>query len=270
MEDLALPAWSVPLVVVLGVTGMLSGAVLAQRSGFPLRAAISTAEAGLIVPSILMLLLAGRPVARSLGLGRIPQRTVILSLLAGLTLWMASLGLMSVQSLLWPPSEAFLESFRQLHRALRPQSFLDGVLSVAAIAVMPAVCEEIVFRGTVLPSLARWLPRWAAVLLAALLFGAIHLDASAGEPAFFRIPFAIAVGTGLGALRVVTGSLVPPILAHALLNTITFLTVLMSGAASEGMEDLSPLVALPLLVVGTGLSVLVMTALRRRPVPATS
>ena len=105
---------------------------------------------------------------------------------------------------------------------------------MAAIAVFPAACEEILFRGVVLPSLAA-LARApiGAVLASALLFGLIHLDAAGDAAAFTRIPFAIVVGVGLGLLRVRTGSLVPPILAHAMLNTITFATVVVTGVDLE-------------------------------------
>ena len=45
------------------------------------------------------------------------------------------------------------------------------------------------------------------------------------------------MGLGLAALRLLTGSLLPSMVAHAVLNTITFLTVFLSGAASEAMEQ---------------------------------
>jgi membrane protease YdiL (CAAX protease family) len=133
----------------------------------------------------------------------------------------------------WPPSQAFLETFRRLHEALRPRGAMDAVFSVAAIAVFPAACEEILFRGVVLPSLARALGAMGAVFASALMFGLIHLDVAGDVPAFTRIPFAILVGIGLGLLRVRTGSLVPPILGHAVLNTITFATVVVTGVDLE-------------------------------------
>ncbi len=261
---LALPFWAAPAVILVGVLGMMIGGAIAQMAGFGLRGALMTAEAGLVLPSLLFIALSGRPVVRSLELRAPDAPTIALSLLAGATLWMASLGLMSVQSAFWPPSEAFLDSFRWLHRALRPKDLADGVLSLVTIAATPALCEEIVFRGTALPALRRRLPASAAILLSALLFGCIHIDVAAGAFAFYRIPFAIAVGAGLGALRLLTGSLVPAILAHACLNAITFLTVLFSGPSAESMENLSPAIGVPLLLGGTGATAILLSALRRR------
>jgi membrane protease YdiL (CAAX protease family) len=166
---------------------------------------------------------------------------------------------------MWPPSEAFLETFRQLHAALRPKDVMDAAFSVAAIGIFPAVCEEILFRGVVLPSLARGLGAIGAVLASALMFGLIHLDFASDGPAFTRIPFAILVGVGLGLLRVRTGSLLPPILGHAVLNTITFATVVVMGADLEA-ETPDPALGAVLLLGGAALAAI---ALRQARPPAT-
>jgi hypothetical protein len=60
-----------------------------------------------------------------------------------------------------------------------------------------------------------------------------------------------------------TGSLAPSILAHATFNTITFVTVLLTDAASGVNEYPSAVVAVPLLVAGCLLTVLLMRPLRR-------
>lgn len=234
----ALPAALAPVVVALGVMAMgvpVALAAGAARRGHAvgLRPLLMASELLLIVPALLALLLLRRPLAASLGLRPVDRGTLVVALCAGAALWAASLGLLEVQSVVWPPSEAFLESFRQLHAALRPRDAMDAAFSVAAIAVFPAACEEILFRGVVLPSLARPLGAIGAVLASALMFGLIHLDVAGDVPTFTRIPFAILVGVGLGLLRVRTGSLVPPILGHAVLNTITFATVVVTGADLE-------------------------------------
>ena len=234
----ALPALLAPVVVILGVLAMgipVALAALSARAGRPigLRPLLMASELLLIVPALLALLLLRRPVATSLALSRVQGRTLAAAACAGATLWAASLGLLEVQSLIWPPSEAFLETFRQLHAALKPKNPMDAAFSVAAIAVFPATCEEILFRGTVLPALVRPLGATGAVLTSAVMFGLIHLDPVGDAAAFTRIPFAILVGVGLGLLRVRTGSLVPPILAHGILNTITFGTVVFTGVEME-------------------------------------
>ena len=222
----------------LGVFSMrlpidIAQAAAARGHAIGLRPLLMASELMLIVPALIALLLLRRPVAASLGLRAVDRGTFVVALGAGASLWAASLGLLEVQSVLWPPSEAFLETFRRLHAALRPSGAMDAAFSAVAIAAFPAACEEILFRGVVLPSLAPRMGAIGAVFASAMMFGLIHLDLAGDALAFTRIPFAILVGVGLGLLRVRTGSLVPPIVGHAVLNTITFATVVFTGVELE-------------------------------------
>jgi membrane protease YdiL (CAAX protease family) len=86
------------------------------------------------------------------------------------------------------------------------------VLATLLVAVVVApVCEEIFFRGFLLPGLARGMPVWAAVVVSALVFGVAHADPGSFLPL-------VAIGLVLGALRVWTGSVWPGMLLHALNN----------------------------------------------------
>jgi membrane protease YdiL (CAAX protease family) len=209
-----------------------------------------TGETLLATPSLVLLVLSGIRPWEGLGLKAVGARTALLSALAGAALWAASLGLMNVQFVLWRPPPEYLNYFRALHELLRPQTLGEGVLSIFAIALMPALCEETVFRGVVLPSFARVGPV-IGLLGSSILFALIHIDPLGHSIVFYRLPFAFAVGLGLGALRLRTGSLLPSMLAHAVLNTITFLTVFLSGAASEAMDE-PQLLSGTLLLAGGG------------------
>jgi membrane protease YdiL (CAAX protease family) len=242
------------------MVAMVGGLKLTAPRG--LRTALVTGELCLIAPGLLIVALSGVPLVEGLGLRRVSRRTVRLATLAGAALWAASLGLMNLQFVVWRPPADFLESFRLLHLTLRPRTFEEAVLSVGAIALMPALCEETLFRGIVLPSLAR-MGSVAALVGSAALFALIHIDTVSAGPVFYRLPFAFAVGLGLGALRLLTRSLVPSILAHAVLNTITFATVFLSGAASEAMEQPQALPGLLLLLGGAAATAWLFRALRR-------
>lgn len=91
---------------------------------------------------------------------------------------------------------------------------------LVAVAVAP-VCEEIFFRGFLLPGLARAMPIWAAVLLSALVFGFAHADLGSFVPL-------VAIGVVLGILRVWTGSVWPGMALHALNNLTAAVVVLMA------------------------------------------
>jgi membrane protease YdiL (CAAX protease family) len=257
-------------VVGLGIVAMgipVTLATVAARRGHPfgMRPLLIASEVALIIPALLLLVVLRRPLAASLALHRVTQGMALVAFCGGIALWATSLGLLELQSSVWPPNEAFLETFRQLHAALRPHGPLDALFSVIAIAVVPAVCEEILFRGVVLPALLRPLGAIGAVLGSALLFGVIHLDVTGDGAAFTRIPFAILVGVGLGLLRVRTGSLFPPAIAHATLNAITFATVLVTGADMDETPD--PLLGAALLAGGAVLSAI---ALRHARPPLTA
>jgi membrane protease YdiL (CAAX protease family) len=213
-------------------------------------------ETLLMAPGLLALLLAGVPLKDGAGLHRINPRTSLLSLGTGATLWLASLGLLELQYAVWRPPADYLEAFRQLHESLRPSGVLDAALSVLAIAVFPAVCEEILVRGIVLPAFARTFGPGLAVVGSALGFGLMHLDP-------YRFPFTLGVGLALGLVRLRTGSVLPTVLAHTALNTLTFALAPLFDDPSAPMPEPQPLLGLGLLVVGVGFWYLTLRCLRR-------
>lgn len=202
----------------LGVAAMLLGGVrLAQQPGLTLRAQIALGTLLLALPALAALALRPALWPGVRGSHGISWRGAGLSALFGAALWLASAGLMEVQALAVPPDPAYLEAFRAIHRALAPAGPLDALVSLLVIAVLPGVCEELVVRGVLLPSLAARLARapWLAVLVSALVFAAIHLDP-------YRFAFTLALGVAFGFLRLRGGSLWPPAIAHASLNALTF------------------------------------------------
>jgi membrane protease YdiL (CAAX protease family) len=254
-----LPASAAVAVTALGVLAMFGSALLAMRLGLALgvRGQIAMGTAFLAIPALLALL--ARPAAGRAALGSTPVtgRVAGLSTVLGATLWVGSLGLMEVQSLFSPPSPQYLDQFRALHKALAPTGPLDMLASLAVIAVLPGLCEELVVRGTLLPSLARPLGPGLAVGASALLFAAMHLDA-------YRFLFTFAVGSVLGATRLATGSLWPPVFAHVTLNALTFALAPVFDDPSQPYTP-EPVLGLACLVVGIALTVPVLRALGRAP-----
>jgi len=203
------------VVTALGVFAMLTGPLLGQRLGLGFRAQIAFATLLLSLPALGVL--ARRPPARrsALGPGLVDRRAVGLSILLGAALWVGSVGLIELQSLFLPPPPEYLELFRRLHAALAPASPVDGLVSLLVIAVLPALCEELVMRGVLLTSLAALVGRAPAVFLTAAVFGLIHFD-------WIRLAFTFVLGLILGFLRFRTRSLWPPVAAHVTINALTF------------------------------------------------
>lgn len=81
------------------------------------------------------------------------------------------------------------------------------------IVLVPAIFEELAFRGIFLRSARTFLRPLPAHLLTAAAFAAIHF-----QP--LMLPFHFGIGLALGALRERSGSLWPPMLLHAVNNAL--------------------------------------------------
>ena len=118
-------------------------------------------------------------------------------------------------------------------------AIMEGLLSggfvyaFLFIVLLPALCEEILFRGFILSGLRDRFGKWSSIILCALLFAALHL-----EPA--RIPFALIPGIAITAVGWKTRSLVLPVLMHFLHNGILFY-LLWTTAAGSGGTSLPPI-----------------------------
>jgi membrane protease YdiL (CAAX protease family) len=243
-----------PVAVALGLASMLQAGRLAPVLG--LRPTLITCEAALGLPAVL--LFAVPEVRRAMGARGIGSLTALCALLSGAALWATSLGLLELQYALWTPPPGYLQQFQGLHEALRPHGPLDFAFSVAAIALAPALFEELLFRGLALAALLRALDTTNAVLISSALFAVIHLDFSGSGPTLYRVPFAMAVGVGFALLRLRTGSLLPSMLAHTVVNATTFVAALQEQPMGP-LPDPRPGFGAALLVGGAAAFVLVFT-----------
>lgn len=92
------------------------------------------------------------------------------------------------------------------------------LINIFVMAVLPAVGEELMFRGTVLPFLQKWTksPHWA-IWITAFIFSAIHFQISGFIPRML-------LGAYLGYLCYWSGSLWLPILAHFMHNSMSIIS----------------------------------------------
>ncbi|MGH2981799.1 MAG: lysostaphin resistance A-like protein, partial [Solirubrobacterales bacterium] len=92
---------------------------------------------------------------------------------------------------------------------------LAAVAVVLLIVGIAPVAEEVFFRGMLFGGLRRRLPTIAAALISAAVFGALHAPTGVST-----VPPLIAFGFVLALLYERTGSLGPPIVAHAINNAL--------------------------------------------------
>lgn len=93
---------------------------------------------------------------------------------------------------------------------------------VLVIAVTPAICEEILFRGFVLSNLEKVTKRTAAIVLSGLVFALFHFHP------FNLIPLAV-LGIYLSFIVYHSGSIYTAIVCHFINNFISALAVFLYG-----------------------------------------
>jgi uncharacterized protein len=114
-------------------------------------------------------------------------------------LFVVALSRLTVQRFAWA---------RRLHLELRPFALGLDATGIVVLALLSALGEELLFRGLLQP--------WMGLLPQALLFGLVHQ--MPGPSRWIWVSWALVVGLALGALYDVTGSLLGPIVAHAVVN----------------------------------------------------
>jgi len=143
--------------------------------------------------------------------------------------------------------------------ALHMQGARGLPLVVAALAIggLPALAEELLCRGVLQRSLAARLGPAAGIALAALVFGALHL-----EP--IHASFATLLGAYLGVAGYWSGSVWTPIACHAINNLFAIGISAHSGPTASA----SPVDVAIGLAVAAGALVHVRGRVRRRLQPA--
>jgi sodium transport system permease protein len=103
---------------------------------------------------------------------------------------------------------------------------VPGGWAFLALVILPAVCEELAFRGFILAGLRRYLRPWPAILLGAFLFSLYHMNVFQILPTFI-------LGVVLGVLTVRSGSILPAMLFHLLHNSLLVGRVMLPSGMGE-------------------------------------
>ncbi len=135
------------------------------------------------------------------------------------------------------------------------------------VAISPAICEEVLFRGMLLSGFRQRLPQWAAILAVGILFGFFHLS-------IYRLVPTGLTGIFFTYLVLRSGSIYLAMFAHFVLNGLSILietgnfpAFVMDFLENANIEQSG----LPLWVVGTAIAVflagiiLMESAGRQRP-----
>ena len=144
-------------------------------------------------------------------------------------------------NIIFPFPEKYMEALANLYKMNETpwKVFL-------AIALLPGICEELLFRGFLIRFFEKYSVRWA-VVISAILFAAYHLDP-------FRFIPVLLLGLLLGYLAVRSGSIYSSMLSHLINNGMAFVLVTFSNAgwvkfiAKDG-ENINYWLIVPALII---------------------
>ena len=183
--------------------------------------------------------------AKGLGFTKASAQWYAAAVLLGCSVWYVN---MTVIDALHIP-DVSKEMTKLLEGLLRETPLVS---TIAAIAVLPALAEEIVFRGVLARGLGRDRPAWMAVVISSAVFGIYHLIPAQVVATFL-------LGCVLGFLTLRSRSIVPAIVVHFLNNTIAIIVSRESIAAVKPIMENYPAVllatAVTLVLAGIGLAV---------------
>ena len=148
-----------------------------------------------------------------------PAAALLATLLHPAMNWLA-IGI----SAIYPISDEVHTQLLKFDEIIREAPLWGAIL---LIALTPAICEELAFRGFILSGLRHIGHKWSAIVLCSIFFGLAHgmLQQSLA---------ACAIGVVIGYIAVKTGSLLPAALYHFSHNS---LSLLMSRVTSQTLQE---------------------------------
>ena len=135
---------------------------------------------------------------------------------------------------------AGLEELMKLELPKQLGDLFSGImkqpLGYVAIGILAPLAEEIVFRGAILRRLLSVLgdnKHWVAILISALLFGAVHANLA-------QFVHAALLGLLLGWMYYRTDSIIPGVVLHWVNNTVAYIASnLMPGTQDATLSQLA-------------------------------
>jgi len=173
-------------------------------SSFALVTAI-TLVAFVAAPAVVMAVALTTSPRRALLLNQTSPSAIFAAVLLAVSLHPLAIWLSTVVTEIYPIN---VEAFAPLQALLSAAPLYQLLL---VLAVVPAICEELAFRGFILSGLRHLGTKWRAIVIASVFFGLTHgmLQQSI---------MAVVFGIVIGYLAVQTGSLLPCIAFHMVHN----------------------------------------------------
>ncbi len=195
------------------------------------RMALITQLTVILTPALLMTVMLTSSPGKTLLLKLPNWRTIPAALMLALFLHPVANVLQSAVTELYPVSEAAKNALEGVSQMLARANVWQLLL---VLALVPAICEELAFRGFILSGFRHIGRKWRAIVITAFFFGVVH-------GIIQQSLLACLLGVVLGFLAVQSGSIFPCIVFHLAHNSLAVLNSRLSPAMFEnisGMESL--------------------------------
>ena len=166
-------------------------------------------------PAVIMAVMLTRRPALTLLLRRpIAWWTAPAAVALAFVLHPAGMALAELIGQLYPISGDVKAELGKLDRVISQAPGIGAILILMAIA--PAICEELAFRGFILSGLRRSGHKWAAIVISSALFGSVHSILQQSLAAFV-------LGIVIGYVALQTRSLLTAVLFHVTHNGLSLI-----------------------------------------------
>jgi sodium transport system permease protein len=180
-------------------------------------------------PALIMTVMLTRSPAQTLSL-RMPRWwTPLAAVVLAIALNPAIKLLQSAIIQLYPLPESLKESIEVLEKA-----DLHFIPSILLMAMLPAICEELAFRGFILSGLRHLGHKWRAIVISSIMFGVTHTVLQQSLVTSI-------VGAVIGYVAVQSGSIFPAMMFHFTHNATT-LTIMYVYQDAESRKYLTPFI----------------------------
>lgn len=179
----------------------------------------------ILIPNLLYLKLKGHSLKRTLRLNKISKKQILYIILITIFSYPVAVFLNNLML-------AFLSLFGEFVPSVvpLPESKKLYLLSLFILAITPGICEEVMFRGTIMNAY-EGLGKNRAIVFSAILFGLFHINLqNLIGPIFLGLIFGIVVYK--------TNSIYSSILGHILNNGIAMTIGYFAMKSQEGIDNI--------------------------------
>jgi sodium transport system permease protein len=197
--------------------------------------ALTTQFAVILVPTLVLTVMLTRNPRQTLLLKWPSWLTVPAAFLLAVVMHPVANALQTLVAQCWQVNDSVQPALEKIQNIFHQADFWPMVL---VIALTPAICEELAFRGFILSGFRHMGHKWRAIIFSAVFFGATHgiLQQSV---------IASCLGVLLGFIAIQTGSILPGMVFHMVHNALavanTRITPDMVAATSPIRKFATPL-----------------------------